>query len=99
MSKLGRCVSMHIIELAEHGARAAPVDLILSHLAKEDETRLLQGLGDPGGVDDAVEWYAQVHDGDVQGVLLWEWSILLLQRKAFERRARGARLVAALLIS
>jgi hypothetical protein len=37
-----------------------------------------------------IEWCAQVHDGDVHSVLLWEWSILLLQRKAFERRARGA---------
>jgi hypothetical protein len=24
------------------------------------------------GVDDVVEWCAQIHDGDVQGVLLWE---------------------------
>jgi hypothetical protein len=31
--------------------------------------------------------------------LLWERSVLLLQRKAFERRARGARWVAALLVS
>jgi hypothetical protein len=90
---------MHIVELAERGARAAPVDLVLSHLAEEDETRPLQGLGDPGGVDDAVERCAQVHDGDVRGVLLWEWGVLLLRRKAFEWRARGARLVAALVIS
>jgi hypothetical protein len=69
---------MHVVELAEHGARVAPVGLILSHLAKEDETRLLQGLGDPGGVDDAAEGYAQVHHGDVRGILLWERSILLL---------------------
>jgi hypothetical protein len=65
MSKLGRCASMHIIELAERGARTASVDIILSHLAEEDETRPLQGLGDPGGVDDAVERCAQVHDGDI----------------------------------
>jgi hypothetical protein len=38
-----------------------------------------------------IERCAQVHDGDVRGVLLWEWSVLRLQRKAFERRARGAR--------
>jgi hypothetical protein len=38
-----------------------------------------------------VEWCAQVHDGDVRGVLLWERSILLLWKKAFERRARGGR--------
>jgi hypothetical protein len=31
-----------------------------------------------------VEWYAQVHHGDVQGVLL-------LWKKVFERLARGAR--------
>jgi hypothetical protein len=90
---------MHVVELAERGARAAPVDLVLSHLAEEDETCPLQGLGDPGGVDDAVEGCTQVDDGDVRGVLLWEWGVLLLRRKAFERRAHGARLVAALLIS
>jgi hypothetical protein len=33
MSKLNRCVSMHVVELAEGGARSTPVDLILSHLA------------------------------------------------------------------
>jgi hypothetical protein len=61
---------MHIIELAERGARAAPVGLVLIHLAEEDETRPLQGLGDPGGIDDAVEGNAQVHHGDVRGVPL-----------------------------
>jgi hypothetical protein len=38
-----------------------------------------------------VEWCTQVHDGDIRGVLLWEWSVLLLWKKAFERRACGAR--------
>jgi hypothetical protein len=38
-----------------------------------------------------VEWCTQVHDGDVRGFLLWEWSDLLLWNKAFERRAHGAR--------
>jgi hypothetical protein len=37
-----------------------------------------------------VEWCAQVHDSDVRGVLLWERSVLLLWKKAFERRAHGA---------
>jgi hypothetical protein len=41
MSKLIRRVSMHVIELAERGARATPVDLILSHLAEENEARPL----------------------------------------------------------
>jgi hypothetical protein len=90
MSKLNRCVSMHIIELAERGARTVPVDLILSHLAEEYEARPLQGLCNLDGVDDVVEWCAQVHHGDVRGILLWERSVLLLWRKAFERRARGA---------
>jgi hypothetical protein len=36
MRKLGRCVSMHVVELAESGARTAPVDLVLYHLAEED---------------------------------------------------------------
>jgi hypothetical protein len=46
---------MHIVELAERGACAVPVGLVLSHLAEEDEMRLLQGLGDLGWVDDAFE--------------------------------------------
>jgi hypothetical protein len=91
MSELGRCVSMHVVELAERSARAAPVGLVLSHLAEEDETHPLQGLGDPGGVDDAAEGCAQVHHGNIRGVLLWERSILLLWKKAFGRRALGAR--------
>jgi hypothetical protein len=90
MSKLIRRVSMRVVELAERGARATPVDLILSHLAEENEARPLQGLRNLDGVDDVVEWCTQVHHGDVQGVLLWEWSILLLWKKAFEWRARGA---------
>jgi hypothetical protein len=55
-----------------------PVGLVLSHLAEEDETRPLQGLGDPGKVDDAADGCVQVHHRDVRGGLLWEWSILLL---------------------
>jgi hypothetical protein len=91
MSKLNRCVSMHVVELAERGARTVLVDLILSHLAEEYEARPLQGLRNLDGVDDVVEWCAQVHHGDVRGILLWERSVLLLWRKAFERRAHGAR--------
>jgi hypothetical protein len=91
MSKLGRCISKHVIELAERGAHTALVSLVLSHLAEEDEARPLQGLGDPGGVDDAVEWCAQVHHGDVRGILLWERSILLLWKKAFGQRVLEAR--------
>jgi hypothetical protein len=90
---------MHVVELAERGTRAAPVGLVLCHLAEEDEARPLQGLGDPGRVDDAVEGSAQVHHGDVWGVLLWEWSILLLWKKVSGRRALGAQRVAALLFS
>jgi hypothetical protein len=82
---------MRVVELVEHGAHVALGVLILGHLAKEDEARPLQGLGDLDGVDDMIEQCAQVHDGNVQGVLLWEWSVLLLQRKAFERWARRAR--------
>jgi hypothetical protein len=82
---------MHVVELAERGARAAPVGLVLSHPTEEDKTRPLQGLGDPGGIDEAAEGSTKVHHGDVRGVLLWEWSILLLWKKAFGRRALGAR--------
>jgi hypothetical protein len=91
MSKLNRCVSMRVVELAEHGARSASGVLVLGHLAEENEARPLQGFCNLDGVDDMVEWCAQVHHGDVRGVLLWEWSVLLLWRKAFERRARGTR--------
>jgi hypothetical protein len=90
MSKLGRCVFMHVIEHVERGARTVSVGLVLRHLAEENETCPLQGLGDQGGVDEAVEWCTQVHHGDIRGVLLWEWSVLLLQKKAFGRRALGA---------
>jgi hypothetical protein len=38
-----------------------------------------------------VERCVQVHDGDVRGVLLWEWTVLLLWKKVFERRACGTR--------
>jgi hypothetical protein len=63
---------VHVVELAERGARAASVGLVLSHLAKKNEARLFQGLGDPSGIDDAVEGNAQVHHGDVRGIPLWE---------------------------
>jgi hypothetical protein len=81
---------MHVVELAKRGARTTPVGLALSHLAKEDETRPLQGLGDPGGADDAAEGCTQVHHRVIWGVLLWERIILLLWKKAFGRRALGA---------
>jgi hypothetical protein len=81
---------MHVIELAERGAHAASGVFILGHLAEENEACPFPGLHDLDGVDDVVKWCAQVHDGDVRGVLLWERSILLLWKKAIERRARGA---------
>jgi hypothetical protein len=82
---------MCVVELAESGAHVASGVFILGHLAEEDEVHLFQGLDDLDGVDDVVERCAQVHDDDVRGVLLWEWSVLLLWKKAFERRMRGAR--------
>jgi hypothetical protein len=82
---------MRIIELTERGARTVPVGLVLSHLAKENEARPLQGLGDPGRIYDAVQGSAQVHHGDVRGIPFWERSILLQWRWALERRALGAR--------
>jgi hypothetical protein len=65
MSKLNRRASLRIVELMERGARSALGVLVLVHLAEENEARPLQGLGDPGRVDDVVEWCAQVHHGDV----------------------------------
>jgi hypothetical protein len=70
MSKLNRRVSMRVVGLAERGAHAAPGVFILGHLAEENEPHSFQGLCDLDGVDDVVEWCAQVHDGDVRGVLL-----------------------------
>jgi hypothetical protein len=81
---------MRIVELAERGAHAASGVFILGHLAEENEARPFQGLRDLDGVNDVVEWCAQVHDGDVRGVLLWERSVLLMWKKAFEQWARGA---------
>jgi hypothetical protein len=91
MSKLVRRASLRVMELAEHVAHSALGVLVLGHLAEENEACPLQGLGDPDRVDDAVESCAQVHQGDVRGVLLWERSVLLLWKKAFGRRACGAR--------
>jgi hypothetical protein len=65
MSKLHRRASLCIVELAELGAHSVLGVLVLGHLAEENEAHPLQGLGDPGGVDDAVEWCAQVHHKDV----------------------------------
>jgi hypothetical protein len=59
------CNALCIIELTERGAHAEPSVYILGHLAEEDESRPLQGLCDLDGVDDVVEWCAQVHDDDV----------------------------------
>jgi hypothetical protein len=68
--KLVRCISMRVVELTERGAHAASGSLLLGGPAEENETCPLQGLRNLGGVDDAVERCAQVHDGDVRGFLL-----------------------------
>jgi hypothetical protein len=99
MKKLHRCFSLHAVELTEHHTRLALSVFLLSYLAEEDEMRPLQGLGDPSGVNDAAEGCTQVHHGNIHGVSLWEWSILLLRRRAFQQEALGARRVAALLVS
>jgi hypothetical protein len=65
MSKLNWRVSMCIVELMERGARAAPGIFILGHLAEENKASPFQGLCDLDGVDNVVEWCAEVHDGDV----------------------------------
>jgi hypothetical protein len=58
----------------------------------------LQILGDLDWISGEVECSVQVCDGCVQHVPLWRWKILFLWRWAFERRARGARWVAATII-
>jgi hypothetical protein len=78
MGWLGRCNSMRVVELVERGAHAALGVFVLGHLAKEDEARPLQGLGDLDGVGNMTERGVQVHNGDVRSVLLWEQSVLLL---------------------
>jgi hypothetical protein len=70
VDKLVRRISMRVVELAERGAHAAPGSLLLGRPAEENEAHQLQGLHNPGGVDDAIERCTQVHDGDVRGVLL-----------------------------
>jgi hypothetical protein len=70
MSKLHRHASLCIVELTELGAHSVLGVLILGHLAEENKAHPLQGLGDPGGVDDAVEWFVQVYHEDIQGILL-----------------------------
>jgi hypothetical protein len=70
VDKLVWRVSMRFVELAERGGHATPSSLFLGRPAEEDEARPFQGLRNLGGVDAAVEWCAQVHDGDVRGVLL-----------------------------
>jgi hypothetical protein len=45
MCRFGRCVSMHVIELAERGARPALSFFLLGHLAEENEAHPLQGPG------------------------------------------------------
>jgi hypothetical protein len=61
---------MRVVELTERGVHAASGIFILGRLAEENEARPFQGLCDLDGVDDVVEWCAQVHDGDVRGFLL-----------------------------
>jgi hypothetical protein len=58
MNKLIRRISTRVIELVECGAHAAPGDLICSHVAEKNEAGPLQGLRNPGGVDNMVEWCA-----------------------------------------
>jgi hypothetical protein len=74
---------MRIIELMERGAHVTSGVFILGHLAEDNEARPFQGLRDLDRVDNVVEWCSQVHDDDVRG-------LLLMWKKAFEQRARGA---------
>jgi hypothetical protein len=91
MSFSGQRSALCIVQLMERGAHTTPGVFVIGHLAEEGDAHPLQGLCDLDGVDDMVEWCAQVHDGDIRGVLLWEWSVLLLRKKAFKRWARSAR--------
>jgi hypothetical protein len=64
-NQLGRRVSMRVVELVERGAHATLDSLLLGRPAEENEARPLQGLHNPGRVDDVVERCTQVHDGDI----------------------------------
>jgi hypothetical protein len=59
VDKLVRHISMHVVELAERGAHVTPGRLLPGRPAEENEVRPLQGLRDPGRVDDAVKRCAQ----------------------------------------
>jgi hypothetical protein len=87
----GQHGTLRDIELIEHGVHTASGVIDVHRLSREGGASLLQVLGGPDGVDGLVEWCMQVHDSDVRGVLLWEWSNLLQWKKTFERRARSAR--------
>jgi hypothetical protein len=84
-----QCGALRGIELTEHGAHTASGVFSIGHLAEEVDAHFLEGLCCLDGVDGVVKWCAQVHNGDVRGVLLWERSDLLLWKKAFERRVCG----------
>jgi hypothetical protein len=90
MSFSGWRGALHGVKLTERGADAVPGVFIIGHLVKEGDAHPLQGLCGLDGVNGMVKWCVQVHDGNVRGVLLWEWSDLLLRKKAFERQACDA---------
>jgi hypothetical protein len=86
---------LHGVVLAERGVHAPAGVIDVNRLSEEGNASLLQVLSDLGRISGEVEGRAQIHDGKVQDVPLWKQSVLLWQRRAFKRRARGARLATA----
>jgi hypothetical protein len=86
------------VVLVEHGKDAPMSVFDVDRFLEKVTARPLQILGDLHWISDKVKWSTQVHDGCIQHVPLWRWKILFLWRWAFERRACGARWVAATII-
>jgi hypothetical protein len=86
------------VVLVERGEDAPTSVFDVDRFLEKVTARPLQILEDLDWIRGEVEWSAQVRDGCVQHVPLWRWKILFLWRWAFERRARGARWVAATII-
>jgi hypothetical protein len=86
------------VVLLDHGEDTPMSVFNIDRFLEKVMVRPFQILGDLDRIRGKVEWSAQVRDGCVQHVLLWRWKNLFRWRWAFERRARGARWVAATIL-
>jgi hypothetical protein len=79
---------LHGVVLAECGVHAPTGVFDADRPIEEGDASLFQVFGDLGRVGGEVKGCTHVHDGGVQDVSLWR--VLLRQRRALKRRARGA---------